>query len=256
MVRFAPFHRTTDPETKPFPFTVKVNPAEPAFALEGESELNVARSADGVTVNVSALETTPLVLTVTFAVPADAISAADIAALNCVELMNVVGRFAPFHRTTEDPFTKPVPVTFSVKPEPPCAALPGDIDLSAAEAPVIVNVTLLETAPFELATCTAAVPAVAISEAGIVATSCVALWKVVVLLTPLQRTTDPLAKLLPVTVSVKDGPPVVALAGEMEAIFADADEGGGGGGGGCVPLFSWTIFAIDGTPMPFKMNRR
>ena len=64
------------------PVTVKVNPAEPALALEGESEAKVAGRVDGVIVKVSVFDTTPLVITVTFAVPAAAMSEAGIAAVS------------------------------------------------------------------------------------------------------------------------------------------------------------------------------
>src|SRR4029450_12731946 len=39
VVRAAPFHRTTAPETKLLPFTVKVNAGPPTAAALGESEL-------------------------------------------------------------------------------------------------------------------------------------------------------------------------------------------------------------------------
>src|SRR5258708_7356193 len=58
-------------------------------------------------------------LTVTVAVPATTTSAAEIDAVNCELLTNVVARALPFQFTTE-PDTKPVPFTVSVN-----AALPG-----------------------------------------------------------------------------------------------------------------------------------
>jgi hypothetical protein len=62
--------------------------------------------------------------TVTDAVPAAAISAAEIAAVNCVDETNVVVRSAPFHLTT-DPLTKLVPFTVKVNALPPAAAEVG-----------------------------------------------------------------------------------------------------------------------------------
>jgi len=53
------------------------------------------------------------------------------------------------------------------------------------------------------------------SDPGIAAVSWVLLTKVVARFEPLTRTTDPLMKLLPVTVSVNPGSPAVALLGEM-----------------------------------------
>jgi hypothetical protein len=57
-----------------------------------------------------------------------------------------------------------------------------------------------------------------ISEAGIDAESRVALTNVVSRALPFTFTTDPRTKLWPVTVSVKAGPPVATMLGEMESI--------------------------------------
>ncbi len=100
------------------PFTVNVNPSEPAFALGGESEVNIAGGVEGVIVNVRVFDTTPLVITETFAVPAVARSTAEIVALRLVELTRLVVLLAPLQRTT-DPLTKPLPVTLNVKPALP-----------------------------------------------------------------------------------------------------------------------------------------
>ena len=70
----APLNFTTEPETKPAPFTVSVNAAPPAVALAGESD--VAEGAGLLMVNVCALEMAPPgggFVTVTFAVPPVAI---------------------------------------------------------------------------------------------------------------------------------------------------------------------------------------
>ena len=80
----------------------------------------------------------------------------------------------------------------------------------------MTKVRALDTAPPGFRTVTEAVPAAAISVAGIAAVSWVALTKVVVRFAPFQRTTEPLTKLLPFTVSVKAGPPAAALLGERE----------------------------------------
>ena len=58
-----------------------------------------------------------------------------------------------------------------------------------------------------------------------VALNWVALTKVVVRAAPFQRTADPETKLLPLTVSVKAGPPAVALLGASEP---SAGAAGGG----------------------------
>src|SRR6476469_8370236 len=152
--------------------------------------------------------------TVTEALPAAAMSAAGIAAVSWVALTKVVVRFAPFQLTTE-PFTKLLPFTVSVKAGPPAAALLGESVVNVGvEALLIVKVRALETAPPGFCTVTEALPAAAMSAAGIAAVSWVALTKVVVRFAPFQLTTEPFTKLLPFTVSVKPGPPAAALLGK------------------------------------------
>src|SRR5204862_303049 len=71
---------------------------EPRPALTAET------ASDGTIVSVSAFEAPPPgggLRTVTLAVPAAAISLAEIVARSCVRLTNVVGRLAPFHWITE-----------------------------------------------------------------------------------------------------------------------------------------------------------
>ena len=65
-------------------------------------------------------------------------------------------------------------------------------------------------------TATFTVPAVAISAAAIAAVTWVALTNVVVLAAPLNFTTAPETKPVPVTVSVKAAPPALALGGTIE----------------------------------------
>jgi hypothetical protein len=65
-------------------------------------------------------------VTITDATPAEAIAAAGIAAVNCVELMNVVWRANP-PKLTADPETKLAPFTVSVKSAPPAGVLFGEI---------------------------------------------------------------------------------------------------------------------------------
>ena len=113
--------------------------------------------------------------TVTGRAPAVARSAVEIAAVSCVADPNVVGRSVPFHRTTE-PDTKLVPVTVSVSPEPPTAAVAG---LSAVVVgtgllgALIVKVCGFDVPPpgAGLNAVTCAVPTVARSVAEIAAVS-------------------------------------------------------------------------------------
>jgi hypothetical protein len=106
--------------------------------------------------------------TVTVAVPAVAISVAEIAAVNRVSDTYVVERFDPFHCTTELD-TKPVPFTVSVKPAPPAVPDDGLRLVVAGTGLLMLMVCALEVPPpgAGLYTVTVAVPVVAISEANI-----------------------------------------------------------------------------------------
>jgi hypothetical protein len=67
-------------------------------------------------------------------------------------------------------------------------------------------------------TVTSAVPGVRMSAAEMEAVSFVLLENVVLRADPFQSTTEPKTKFDPCTVSVKAGPPAVALLGEIELI--------------------------------------
>src|SRR5207237_5724910 len=157
------------------------------------------------------------VTTVTEAVPVAAMSAAGIAAVSCVALTKVVVRAAPFHCTVA-PFTKPLPVSVSVKPAPPTIALAGDSDVSVGAGLFTANVCAADVPPpgAGVITVTCGVPAVAMSAAGIAAVSLVALTNVVVRATPFHCTVLADTKPLPFTVSVKAAPPAVAVAGDSD----------------------------------------
>jgi hypothetical protein len=79
----------------------------------------------------------------------------------------------------------------------------------------IVKVCALDVPPpgVGLKTVTDAVPAVAMSEAGMAAVNCIAETNVVVRLDPFHCTTELLSKLLPFTVRVNAAPPAVAELG-------------------------------------------
>jgi len=86
-----------------------------------------------VIIKLNALELPPPgagLKTVTLAVPAVAMSAAVIAAVNCVLLIKVAIRSVPFHLTIE-PLTKFDPLTVSVKAGPP-AVVEGGAKLTKA----------------------------------------------------------------------------------------------------------------------------
>ena len=121
----APLRFTVAPFTKPTPLTVSVNAAEPATALEGESDPIVGTALSIVKETAFDIPPGAGFVTVTVAVPAVAISAAVIAAVNCVALTKVVVLAAPLNFTT-DVDTKPVPLTVRVKAAPPALALVGE----------------------------------------------------------------------------------------------------------------------------------
>jgi hypothetical protein len=87
-----------------------------------------------------------------------------------------------------------------------------------ATAAFTVNVREFDAPPpgVPLNTLTDAVPADAMSAAGIDAVSCVAETNVVVRLAPFQRTTEPATKFEPFTVSVNAAPPAVVVDGERD----------------------------------------
>ena len=84
-----------------------------------------------VMVKLLALEVPPSpagLVTVTPRIPADAMLAAGMAAVNCVELTKVVAAADP-PKLTIEAATKFVPVIVSVKAAPPAAAVFGEIDV-------------------------------------------------------------------------------------------------------------------------------
>ena len=114
-----------------------------------------------------------------------------------------------------------LPVTVRVKVGPPAVAELGERVVMAGIgllAALMVKVSGLEVPPpgVGLKTVTLAVPAAAISEAGIAAVSWVAETYVVVRSAPFHRTFDVDTKLVPVTVRVKADPPAAAEVGEIE----------------------------------------
>ena len=131
---------TVAPLAKPTPVKVNVNAAPPTVVLAGAIEVSVR--ADPLIVNDRVPDVPPpgaAFVTVTLAVPAVAISAAVIAAVNCVALTNVVVLAAPLNFTT-DVDTNPVPFTVRVKAAPPAVALVGEIEDSVGAGLLMVNV--------------------------------------------------------------------------------------------------------------------
>jgi len=132
---------TVAPVTKPVPVSVSVNAAPLTVAEPGAIELSVGPAA-ALIVKDRLPDVPPPgagFVTVTVAVPAVAISAAVIAAVNCVALTNVVVLAAPLNFTT-DVGTKPVPLTVRVKAAPPAVALAGDREVAVGAGLLMVKV--------------------------------------------------------------------------------------------------------------------
>jgi len=216
-----PLNFTTDVATKPAPFTVSVNAAPPAVALVGEIDASVG--AGLLIVNVCAPDVPPPgagFVTVTFTVPAVAISAAGIVATICVLVVDVGVIAPPPPNFTVAPLTNPVPFTVSVNDPPPAVPLAGEIVDTVGGGFVTAKFTAVEVPPpgAGFVTVTGKLPTVAISDASTPAVTFVELTNVVDRAPPLKFTVDPLTKLLPFTVIVNAPELATALVGESDVI--------------------------------------
>lgn len=152
--------------------------------------------------------------TVTLAEPPTAMSAAVIAAVNWVELTNVVCLPLPFQFTAEFA-TKFEPVTASEKAAPPAAVFEGAKPVIVGTELLTVNCCAKEVPPpgVGFVTVTLSTPAVTMSLASIAAESWLELVNVVARGAPFQFTTDVLTNPRPVKESVNAAPPTEAVAG-------------------------------------------
>jgi hypothetical protein len=226
VTRGLPFHCTTELLTKLLPFTVNVNPGEPALNMFG---VIVVIAGNGlfaaVIVNVAAADVPPPgvgFVTVTPGVPAVATSVAKTGIVNCVALIKVVVRAVPLKFTTEVEM-KFVPITTSVNPDEPAAIVLGDNDVIVGAgfvAAVTVNVAAADVPPpgARFVTVTEGVPTVATSIGRIVAVSCVEFTNVVTAASPLNVTRDPFTKFVPFTVNVNDAEPAAMVLGDNDDI--------------------------------------
>jgi len=202
-------HITVAPVTKFVPVTLSVNAAPPAVAELGLSAVMVG--AGGLMVNTLAVEVPPLVVTVTFTVPAVAIIAAVTGAVTVVVLLAVVVSEAVPHITFA-PEIKFVPVTVSVNAAPPAVAELGLSAVTVGAGGLMVNTLAAEVPPL-VVTVTFTEPAVAIIAAVTGAVTVVVLLTVVVNEAVPHITFAPEIKLVPVTLSVNAAPPAVAELG-------------------------------------------
>jgi len=148
---------------KPLPVSVIVNPGEPALMLLGDIEVRFGCGFDALIVNISVFENVPAgapcvriplapppagngLNTTTDALPTLAMSAAVIAAVNCVALTNVVVRLLPFHCTTAL-FSKLLPFTVRVNAAPPAIAEFGTSVDSAATGVVTLKKNVFDVPP-------------------------------------------------------------------------------------------------------------
>ena len=132
---------TVAPLAKPVPVMVSVNAAPLTVAEAGAIELSVGPET-ALIVNDRVPDVPPPgagFVTVTVAVPAVAISAAVIAAVNCVARTKVVVLAAPLNFTT-DVDTNPVPLAVRVKAVPPAVALVGEREVSVGAGLLMVKV--------------------------------------------------------------------------------------------------------------------
>jgi len=209
--------------TNPVPLTVSVKAAPPTRPPAGESV--VIPGIGLFTAKFMAVVVPPPgagFVTVTGNDPAVAMSAAEMAAVNCVPLTTVVVFAAPLKLTTEFA-TKFVPVTVNVNAAPPAVPLVGAMEVNVGTgfgALEILNTKFAVVPPPGAAfvTVTLALPEVVISDAKIAAVSCVALTNVVVFALPLNFTTDVETKFVPFTVSVNAAPPATTPVGLSDAI--------------------------------------
>src|SRR5262245_60352075 len=228
VVRSESFQRTTDALTKFVPVTVRVKLDDPAATEAGLRLVIVGNGLAGDTTKPTSLDSPPPgagLNTIILAGPAAAMSIAEIAAVNCIPLTNVVVRSESFHRTTE-PLAKLVPLTVRAKAGDPAVAEEGlrPVMVGAGLVGVITKLASFEGPPpgAGLNTITLAAPATAMSPAVIAAVNCVLVTKVVVRSESFHRTTDPLMKFLPVTVRAKARDPAVAEEGLRPATAGPA----------------------------------
>ena len=139
-------------------------------------------------VNVCAFEIAAPFATVMLADPADVMSAAKIEAVTCVDETNVVDLLLPFQRTTLVPFTKPLPLTVSVKPPDPATFDGGVSEL----------ITGTTTLTFILSYCAAELDRVFAFQKAPISGSATAVY--------VLFTADPCKVKLPAVGSKKDAP--------------------------------------------------
>jgi len=208
-------HSTVAPETKFVPLTVSVK-AEPPAVVEVGVRLVIVGVPGALMENDAPDDVPAESVTVTVAEPVLAMRLAGTAAVNWVELTNVVVSVVLPHCTVA-PERKFVPLTVRVNAAPPAVMDVGDRLVIVGTPELVVKVTAGEVPP-ESFTVTLTEPAVAIRLAGTAAVNCVALTYVVVRAVLPHCTVAPETKFVPLTVRVKADPPAVVEVGDRLVI--------------------------------------
>jgi len=215
-----PLKSIVDEPLKFVPVTVNVKDGPPAVVEVGEMLAVVGIGL--LIVSVCAFEVPPPgagFTTVMDAVPAVAISPAVIMAVTVVLDTKVVLRAEPLKSTVDDAL-KFVPVTVSVNCAPPAIVEVGEREVVVGSGLLTVKVCEPEVPPPGpgFTTVIRSVPPIAMDDDGTVIVIVVLETNVVANGTPLKSIVDEPLKFVPVTVSVKDGPPAVVEVGEIEVV--------------------------------------
>ena len=156
--------------------------------------------------------------TVSCAAPGVATSAAAMLTASRDALRRVVGRSAPFQRTTAL-VANPLPYTIRVKPEPPAAAPYEERSVAAGTGFITVSGDAFEVPPPGAGFTTArlSVPAAVRSFAARVTRSCPPDSSTVGRAEPFRRASEPVTNPVPFTVTSRVAEPARACAGVSEA---------------------------------------
>jgi len=214
--RLLPLNRTIELALKLVPLTVNTKSASPASLFVGEILVSVGTGL--LTVRLTGFELPPPgseLKTVIGKSPFATTSAAVICAVICVELTRVLGRSLPLKRTTELAL-KLVPLTVNTKAASPANLVVGEMVVTVGTGLLTARSLELEIPPpgNGLKTVIGNVPVATTSAAVIWAVNFVEFTKVVARSLPLIRTTEPLTKAEPLTVSVNPPAPTIAVEGD------------------------------------------
>ena len=213
-----PLKSTVEEALKLVPSTVRVKLFPPAVTEVGEI-LVVVRDRI-FPVNVCALVVPPPgagFTTVIKSDPPTVISDAGTVTVMVVLETEMIVSGTPLKSTVEEAL-KLVPLTVSVKDDPPAVVEVGLIDDKVGTGLLTVSVCAFEVPPpgAGFTTVIKSDPPTVISDAGTVTVMVVLETEMIVSGTPLKSTVEEALKLVPLTVSVKDDPPAVVEVGLID----------------------------------------